>query len=360
MNKLLIATAAAVLILASAVARATLASPASGSSATEVSQSSIAPKPVAQRKDAAYDAEMSLPGVRRLEVERGYKVWTRRVGHGPIKVLMLHGGPGLTHEYLEGLADSLAQHGFEVYLYEQLGSYFSDQPDVVSGDPIWTVTNRVEELEAVRKQLGLNRFVLYGHSWGAALGLEYAAKYQGHLQGFVFSSMNYNLQAFVARQTWAQKQVEQLIGADPLGRQLLASKKNGQPYDQEALGELSKKYMMENFAIRAKRIPESAASTEKHQNLAVQNEIGQYLFNPDYARDLASLRIPVLLIAGAYDPVVSAEDLAAMHRLVSRSTVVISPQGGHNAMLDDLDEYLPPILSFLSSLTGAVAGPGGG
>ncbi len=84
-----------------------------------------------------------------------YKVWTRKMGDGKIKVLLLHGGPGETHEYLEGLAQYLAKNGIEVYLYDQLGSYFSDQPKVIDGDTIWKMPSRVEEVEQVRKGLGL-------------------------------------------------------------------------------------------------------------------------------------------------------------------------------------------------------------
>ena len=64
----------------------------------------------------------NLPNVKYITLDNGYKVWTQRVGKGPTKVLLLHGGPGCTHEYLEGIADVLAACGMEAYLYDQLGS----------------------------------------------------------------------------------------------------------------------------------------------------------------------------------------------------------------------------------------------
>jgi proline iminopeptidase len=103
-----------------------------------------------------------LAGIRLLPVVDGkYKVWTKRLGSGPVKVLLLHGGPGFSHEYLEALESFLPQAGIEMYYYDQLGCNNSDQPD----DPsLWTLPRYLEEVEEVRRGLGLEQFVLYGHS----------------------------------------------------------------------------------------------------------------------------------------------------------------------------------------------------
>ena len=73
-------------------------------------------------------------GVRMIPVStpRGaFKVWTKRVGNNPrMKVLLLHGGPGATHEYLEAFDSYFPAAGIEYYYYDQLGSYYSDQPDL--------------------------------------------------------------------------------------------------------------------------------------------------------------------------------------------------------------------------------------
>src|SRR6476659_7264570 len=59
-----------------------------------------------------------------------FKVWTKRVGNNPkIKVLLLHGGPGVTHEVYEVFDSHFPGAGIEYYYYDQLGSFFSDQPD---------------------------------------------------------------------------------------------------------------------------------------------------------------------------------------------------------------------------------------
>ena len=112
-----------------------------------------------------------------------FKVWTKRFGNNPrIKLLLLHGGPGGTHEYFESLEGFLPAEGIEFIYYDQLGSGFSDQP---KDKDLWTTARFVEEVEQVRIALGLNKdnFYLLGHSWGGILAAEYALKYGSNLKG---------------------------------------------------------------------------------------------------------------------------------------------------------------------------------
>ena len=97
-------------------------------------------------------------GIRRIPVETAkgeFSVWTRRVGNNPkIRLLLLHGGPGATHELYECFDGYLPVEGIEYIYYDQLGSYYSDQPD----DPaLWTIEHFVAEVEQVRQALGLNK-----------------------------------------------------------------------------------------------------------------------------------------------------------------------------------------------------------
>src|SRR6478672_7781925 len=144
---------------------------------------------------AAASGEIKTAGIRMITVDGKYKVWTKKVGAGKIKVLTLHGGPGVTHEYFECFEDFLPQAGVEFYYYDQLGSFYSDQPN----DPsLWTIDRFREEVEQVRAALGLENFYLYGQSWGSMLAIEYALKYQRHLKGLVLSSMTASIPSYMA------------------------------------------------------------------------------------------------------------------------------------------------------------------
>ena len=155
-------------------------------------------------------------GVRMIEVQtpKGkFKIWTKRVGNNPkIKVLLLHGGPGATHEYFEACDSFFPAAGIEYYYYDQLGSAYSDQPDESS---LWEVPRFVEEVEQVRQALGLNRenFYLLGQSWGGILAIEYALKHQEYLKGIVIANMMSSIPAYNA---YAQKTLMPAMKPDVL------------------------------------------------------------------------------------------------------------------------------------------------
>ena len=110
-------------------------------------------------------------------------------------MLLLHGGPGATHEYFEAFDSYFPGAGIEYYYYDQLGSAYSDQPD----DPtLWELPRFVDEVEQVRQALGLDasNFYLLGQSWGGILAIEYALKYQQHLKGLVISNMMASIPAY--------------------------------------------------------------------------------------------------------------------------------------------------------------------
>jgi proline iminopeptidase len=118
-----------------------------------------------------------------------FNVWTKRVGNNPkMKVLLLHGGPGGTHEFFENFDGYFPNEEIEYIYYDQLDSYYSDKPNDSS---LWTIEHFVEEVEQVRKALNLNEdnFYLLGQSWGIILAMEYALKYQDNLKGLIISNM---------------------------------------------------------------------------------------------------------------------------------------------------------------------------
>ncbi len=155
-------------------------------------------------------------GVRMVPVQtpRGvFNVWTKRVGNNPaLRVLLLHGGPGATHEYLEACDSFLPAAGIEYCYYDQLGSAFSDQPDE---DSLWELDRFVDEVEQVRRALGLEpeNFVLYGHSWGGILAIEYALAHPHALKGLVISNMMADVPAYNA---YAQEVLKPAMDQDAL------------------------------------------------------------------------------------------------------------------------------------------------
>jgi proline-specific peptidase len=129
---------------------------------------------------------------------RGYKTWYRIVGdseeRGKLPLLCLHGGPGAAWGYLEPL-EAIAAAGRRVVFYDQLGCGNSDDPHDVS---MYTIDLFIEEVNVVRRALGLERLHLLGHSWGGMLALEYALTQPAGLACLILADTAASLPAWVA------------------------------------------------------------------------------------------------------------------------------------------------------------------
>ena len=134
-----------------------------------------------------------------LKLSNGYSVFTQTFGENPRCPASspYTAVPAATHEYLLSLAYDLpTDHGYEVVMYDQLGSFFSDQPT----EDIWNIDRWVEEVEEVRQALGYDasNFYLLGNSWGGILGMEYALKYPEHLNGLIVCNMVSSIPEYAA------------------------------------------------------------------------------------------------------------------------------------------------------------------
>lgn len=288
-------------------------------------------------------------GVRMIPVEGGaYKVWTQRVGSGEVKVLLLHGGPGFSHEYLANFADHLPQAGYELYFYDQLGSRLSDKPDDAS---LWTVDRFREEVETVRQALGLDDFVLIGHSWGGMLGIEYALKYQQHLKGLVISDMVASFPSYVE----GINELREQIPPDKLAimeRYEKAGDYHNPEYEELLFSELYNKHI-----CRLDPWPEPLMDDFQHYNQAIYNqmqgpsefEVTGTLKNWDRWNDLDRIEVPTLLIVGRYDTM-RVSDVEKMHQLIPDSQLLICENGSHLSNWDDEDAYFAGLLKFLDQL----------
>lgn len=274
----------------------------------------------------------------------GFNVWTRRVGESPVKMLLLHGGPGFNHEYFENFADYLPQEGIEIYFYDQLGSYFSDQPDDTS---LWNIERFREEVEQVRQALGLEQFYLLGQSWGGLLSIEYALEYQDHIKGLVISNMTASIPAYVKylnqlRDRMPAKAVETMKRYEAAG-----------DYENPEYQELLMK-LYDRHVCRVKPWPESVRRAFEHVNAQVYNTMqGDNEFvvtgrfkNWDRWADLQRIKVPTLLIVGRHDTM-SVDDIEEMSRRIPDSRVAICEEGSHLSMWDDPDAYFAAIRNFV-------------
>ena len=300
-------------------------------------------------------------GARKIEVNTPvgpYRVWVKRVGNRPdLRVLLLHGGPGATHEYFEACDSYLPEAGIEYYYYDQLGSGFSDQP----GEPsLWELDRFVDEVEQVRRALGLDRdnFVLLGQSWGGILALEYALAHQQHLHGLVISNMMSSVPAYNAyAEQVLMPQMDQAVLAEIKGFE--ARGETGNPKYMELL--IEHHYVHHVLRMPPGDWPDPVQRTFAHINPAIYvsmqgpSELGisaeASLARWDRTADLASIEVPALVIGARHDTMDPAHMQMMADRL-PRGRYLHCADGSHLAMYDDQETYFSGLIDFLHGIGG--------
>jgi proline iminopeptidase len=280
-----------------------------------------------------------------------FRVWTKRTGNNPrVKVLLLHGGPGATHEYFAAFDSYFPAAGIEYYVYDQLGSAWSDQPD----DPdLWTIPRFVDEVEQVRRALGLGRdnFYLLGHSWGGMLAMEYALAHQEHLKGLVISNMMSSGPAYNAyAERVLMPAMDQAALAEIKGFE--ATNTTGDPRYMELLYEHHYVQHVLRLPLEQWPDPVNRAFAAINQSISVPiqgpSELGAggLLLTWDRTEDLGRITVPTLVIGAEHDTMDPAF-MAMMAGRFPRGSYLRCPDGSHMAMYDDPATYFPGLIDWI-------------
>jgi proline iminopeptidase len=293
-------------------------------------------------------------GVRMIPVETPigtFSVWTKRTGNNPdCQLLLLHGGPGATHEYLLGFDSFLPAAGVEYYYYDQLGSGWSERPDDLS---YVSLDRYVDEVEQVRAALGLDAVYLLGQSWGGILAIEYALAHPEHLAGVVISNMMSSIPAYNA---YAESVLIPGLDADTVAeiKALEAAGDTDNPRYEELL--LSEHYVKHVLRMPIEEWPEPVIRSFNRINKDIYvpmqgpSELGASGALVDWDRfdDLAGIEAPTLVIGGAHDTM-DPEHLRGMAAQIPRGEYLHCPNGSHLSMYDDQQTYMDGLVRWLQS-----------
>ena len=283
-----------------------------------------------------------------------FNVWTKRIGNNPrLKLLLLNGGPGATHEYFECMESFLPREGVEIIYYDQLGCGNSDNPKDTA---MWSLPRYVEEVEQVRQalQLDSSNFVLLGHSWGGILAAEYALKYQQHLKGLVISNMMMSIPDYgkYAEEVLAPQFKPEVLKEI---RAIEARKDYQNPRYMELL--LPNFYTQHILRRPLAEWPEpvNRSFAKMNQSLYVTMQgpsefgVSGKLLNWNRVPDLPRLRVPVLSIGGRYDTM-DPEHMRMVAQKVQHGTALICPNGSHMSFYDDQPTYMRGLITWLNGV----------
>jgi len=286
----------------------------------------------------------------------GGRVWYRIVGadRTGIPLLALHGGPGVTHDYLEPLEELADER--PVAFYDQLGSGRSDHP----ADPaLWTLERFVEELDLVRRALGLGQVHLLGQSWGSMLAVEYLLTRRPEgVRGLVLSG------PCLSASRWAADQRAYMAQMPPEVRRVLAEAEAAKDFSSPRAQEAMMAYYRRHVC-RLDPWPDCLQRSFSRLNMAVYGKmwgpseftVTGTLKDFERAERLGELRVPALFTAGRYDEATPAAAEHYRSRLPGARLAVFE-EASHSHHVEKREEYLGTVRAFLREASAAAPAQG--
>jgi L-proline amide hydrolase len=280
----------------------------------------------------------------------GYHTWYHIVGNGEepgkLPLLVLHGGPGASYDYLEPL-EAMANTGRRVIFYDQLGGGNSDHPHTPS---LWTVELFVEELGAVRKALSLDRLHLLGQSWGGMLGMEYALTQPGGLVSLTVADSPASIPQWVSEANRLRAQLPPEVQ-----HTLLQHEQQGTTDSEDYQNAMLVFYR--RHVCRVEPWPECVRRT--FDKLASSPEVYTTMNGPsefhvigtlktwDITDRLHEINVPTLLLSGRYDEA-TPSIVETIHRSIPGSEWIIFENSSHMPHVEETDLYLQVLNRFLT------------
>jgi L-proline amide hydrolase len=282
---------------------------------------------------------------------KGYKTWYKIVGEkeepGKLPLLLLHGGPGACHDYLWSLA-AMADTGRRVIFYDQLGCGLSHIDE--SKPEMWTVDLYVEEVDAVRKALVLDRIHLLGQSWGGMLAMEYMIRQPKGIASVTIASSPASMIQWVEEANKLREQLPPEINAT-----LLKHEADGTTSDPEYVTAMTEFYnrhvcrIVPNPDYVQRSFAKLADYPEVYNTMNGPSEfhvIGT-LKNWDVIPELGKINAPTLVTSGKHDeatPVIAE----TVHKGIPGSEWVLFENSSHTAHVEEADRYLQILSAFIS------------
>lgn len=273
----------------------------------------------------------------------GRNVWYKIIGEEKeLPLIILHGGPGYPHDYLEPLESIKVNR--QVIFYDQLGCGNSIAKNDKS---LWTVEYFVKELRTIINSLKIQKYHILGHSWGAALAVSFALSNPPGLKSLILAD------PYISTPYW-DKDAKRLLKQLPhkMQQALVKGQTNSSEYQD------AKKEYYFRHVNRFKEYPDSCLRSSSKMN----RELYGYMWGPDefeisgtlkefdLVPQLENIHVPVLLLCGRFDEA-TPESLLIYQSMLSNAEIKVFENSAHMPHITEKEEYLKTVNEFLNSLT---------
>lgn len=287
---------------------------------------------------SAAASAQDFSGIRRIN-DTG--VYCRVIGRGE-PLVVVHGGPGMGHDYLSGPFSQLADR-YRLVFYDQRGNGRSDE--FAPGQKV-TVDDLVNDLEALRKDLGLDRINLAGQSWGAIIAIKYTASHPDRVGKLLLLEPAPGSSA--ALPVFVQRIRDRLSAEDREALAALdgnpASRSDPELYKRATNIRFKAYYFDPAKQDLAKMDYMDAARVRKWAQSSAM--FGPYLSDFDLYDTMKAITCPVLIVKG-YDDVIPNDSIERMAAVMPQARLHLLEKCGHFAHVEKPREYFGLIREFL-------------
>jgi len=255
----------------------------------------------------------------------------------------LHGGPGYSSYSFAALAGPRLERQLQMVYFDQRGSGYSERP----ASQNYTIATLVEDVESLRKALGVAQISVIGHSWGGLLALEYAAVYPERVARIVLAGPSADLPAAcTARVTWLAVHKTQALAS---ARQKLSGDcaLAFRALQGEELASYNDAVMFPDPKQRALNDQADERSGLKNTGELQRALVDAGLFDYRFRRS-AELTLPVLIIAGLHDFAIGLSQQRALAAALPHARLQIYERGGHFMYLDEPERFAGDVVRFLA------------
>jgi proline iminopeptidase len=285
------------------------------------------------------------------KVINGHKIWYESEGQGEPLVLV-PGGPGGRHNYFHPYFSALREH-FRVIYFDPFGTGKSDRAKNLKE---YSWSQEVDDLEALRKELGLGKINLLGHSWGGNVVEAYTVKYPNSVARLIISNSGASSKGLQASIDHDNREIPEIFPESWSKMEKLRAKgvKSDSMEMMEAGPDPEQELAMFYFYDRdnVKKLIDRDVNMDVANSIMgpdMDTKLGEQLANFDFRSSLRALKIPILILVGRGDGVVPPRIAAELAESMPEAKFVIFEHGGHFAFLEETDKYMQVLSDFITS-----------
>ncbi|MDQ7915720.1 proline iminopeptidase-family hydrolase [Pseudomonas sp. 102515] len=286
---------------------------------------------------------------------QGHQTWYRVTGDltsGRLPLVVAHGGPGCTHDYVDSFKD-LAEHGWPVVHYDQLGNGRSTHLRGI--DPgFWTVALFLDELNNLLRHLGIRQYALLGQSWGGMLAAEHGVRQPAGLRGLIIANSPASMALWREAATGLRAELPPEVQAT-LERHEAAGTTDSPEY------RAASQVFYDRHVCRVQPMPAEVARTfaaidadptvYHAMNGPTEFHVIGSLRDWSVIERLARIQVPTLLISGRHDEATPA-CVEPFDRLIPDARWRIFENSSHMPHVEEREACMATVAIFLAEVEG--------